>query len=156
MQHRSFPPKNRRRECLPILRKEIEDANGVSVFDPNGLVMALLTDLDRLLEMPPLADAGPTSSGPAGSAGSGRASDLSGEPAVLYRSDDLEIALTPAELVRYIAHDLAPEEYFALRERFGMHFEIHDDFYDEETGEAVQPVELGRSVEPGGRGITPR
>lgn len=136
-------PKNRRPVALPILRIEIEDANRVQVMDPNRFALfgfrmnqrirrqpedgrPFIAEVSEADELVPLSD---------------RRSDISGEPAVLYRSNDLEIALTPAELARLASLNLAPNEFFALLDKFGMAFEWHDDFYDEDTGEALQPRE---------------
>ncbi len=66
-------------------------------------------------------------------------SDISGRPAYLYRSRDLEVALSRTELYRFMRHNLEPQEFFALAKKYGVFFEIHDDFYDEETGRAMQP-----------------
>jgi hypothetical protein len=125
MTNERFPPRNRLPDELPILRIEVEHADGLEAFDPNGMIICLLGRKAEMLAWNPLPD---------------RVSDVSGEPAVLYRSHDCEVALAPEELVRYVGHALKPEEYFALRERHGDHFEIHDDFYDAETGEALQSV----------------
>lgn len=127
MTHPTYPPKNRRSTSLPILRIEIEHSEGIEVFDPNGILMALVREPARLFGLAPLPS---------------RASDLSLEPAVLYRADDLEVALSPEELIRLAAHNLAPVEYKALRDRFGMAHEWHEDFYDPDTGEALQPLEV--------------
>ena len=64
-------------------------------------------------------------------------STLSGEPGFVYRSCEMQLVFTREELYRLMRHDLRPEEYHALYRRFGSFFEIHDDFYDEETGEAL-------------------
>lgn len=60
----------------------------------------------------------------------------------LYREDDLGVILTVEELRRLALRELLPEHYFGLRHAFGMFHSIHDDFYDEETGRAVQPKGL--------------
>ena len=120
-----YPPRNRRATELPVLRIEIEHADGTEVFDPNGMIGFLLTRKNDMLAWRPVP---------------GRVSDISGKPALLYRAADYEVALTPEEMLRYTAYDLKPDEFFAIRERLGDHFEIHDDMYDEETGEALQPV----------------
>ena len=76
------------------------------------------------------------------------ASELSGRPAYVYEVADgfngrrprrtLRLRLTPYELKRMMQLALRPEEYLALFRRYGVFFEIHDDFYFED-GEAVQP-----------------
>jgi hypothetical protein len=37
----AYPPKNGRPVELPVLRLEVEDANGVKVFDTNGIVLSI-------------------------------------------------------------------------------------------------------------------
>lgn len=66
-------------------------------------------------------------------------SDISGKPAYLYRSRDLEVALSRAELYRFLRHNLEPREFFALIQKYGVFYETHDDFYDEGSGQALQP-----------------
>jgi hypothetical protein len=70
----------------------------------------------------------------------GQVSVISGEPAVVYRAEDLVIPMTPRELLRFLAHALRPDEFFALRDQYGSFFEIHDDFYNERSGRALQPA----------------
>lgn len=65
---------------------------------------------------------------------------LSGGPGYLYRTHEMQLLLTNGELNRLVRHNLAPEEYFRLRQRFGEFFEIEDSFYDPLTGTALQPV----------------
>ena len=72
----------------------------------------------------------------------GAESVISGKPAVVYCTMDMKVPLTTEELKRLVALDLAPEEFFALRNHFGDAPEWHDDFYDPETGEAFQPRNL--------------
>jgi hypothetical protein len=123
-EHPEFPPTNRKPQALPILRIEIEHQDGTLVIDPNRFVLEAIGG--ALLNLPVLEAS---------------KSDLSGQAAVCYRSDDLEIFLTPEELTRLALLSLQPEQYFALRAKYGMAHQWHDDFYDEETGEAVQPRE---------------
>ena len=120
-----FPPKNRRSESLDVVALEIRHADGTLAMDPNGMAKTVFTEPDKLLDLKPL---------------DGVASVLSGRPAVLYRSMDLEIPLTPDEGYRLCAHALYPDEYFTLRDRYGEFYEIHaPDFFNAETGEAMQP-----------------
>ncbi len=120
-----FPPKNRRSESLDVLVLEIRHADGTLTMDPNGMAKAVFTEPDKLLDLKPL---------------DGVASVLSGSPAVIFRSMDLEISLAPDECLRLCAHALEPDEYFTLRDRYGEFYEIHvPDFFDAETGEAMQP-----------------
>jgi hypothetical protein len=55
---------------------------------------------------------------------------------------ELEIHLCHPHLLRLIAHQLEPEAFLNIYKKHGVFHEIHDDFYDEETGEALQPMEL--------------
>ena len=120
-----FPPKNRRGENLDVLVLQIQHADGTLAMDPNGMAKAVFTEPDTLLDLKPL---------------DGVASILTGRPAVLYRSMDLEIPLAPDECFRLCAHALEPDEYFALRDRFGDAYEWHaPDFFDAGSGEAMQP-----------------
>lgn len=66
-------------------------------------------------------------------------SDISGEPAVIIR-DDVELKLTPEEAQRLFMKNLKADEYFTLRKKFGLFYMIHEDFYDPETGKALQDV----------------
>lgn len=112
-----FPPKNRRDSSLPILRIEVEDANNVQVFDPNSIVLwEIRGGVDRLAPV-----------------------SITGHPFVTYRSDDIEMRLSPAQLGRLIRLDLTSDEYFQIRLMFGMAHEWHEDFYDPDSGEALQP-----------------
>ena len=120
-----YPPKNRQTRCLPVLQIEIVHACGVEIFDPNGLAILAYSNPHRFLDMPPLDN---------------RKSVLSKKPAVLYRADDLEIPLTPEELYAFVCCNLSPDQMFTLRSHFGAFYEIHEDFYDSESGEALQPL----------------
>ncbi|MBC8741700.1 hypothetical protein F6X40_34630 [Paraburkholderia sp. UCT31] len=66
---------------------------------------------------------------------------LSGMPSYILRTSEIELALAPRELLRLWRRNLRPDEFFKLRDTYGVFFEIHDDFYFEDTGEALQPVE---------------
>ena len=139
-----YEPKNRRPISLPILQIEVEHANGVSKSNPNGIAVSAMlgiksgpfdipenffpvgTDIFDPTQIKPLRDA---------------KSIISGHPAVLYRAEDYELAMSPEELFRFMKHALMPAEYFALRDHVGMIHEIHDDFYDVETGAAFQPMD---------------
>ncbi|NTF17463.1 hypothetical protein G6L37_03450 [Agrobacterium rubi] len=65
---------------------------------------------------------------------------ISGEPAVVYKADGREIPMTVEELLRFIRHDLRPEEFRTLAVKYGIFHEIHEDFYDRQTGVAWQPI----------------
>jgi hypothetical protein len=116
-----FPEKNRDGQTEDILDIRIEDSEGSRRFDPNSLIMAIINQDVKLAS-------------PVGK------SVISGEPGFRYRDNDVGLTLSKEELFRFIEKNLLPEEYFKLRDEYGMFFMIHDDFYDEETGEAVQPM----------------
>ena len=69
-------------------------------------------------------------------------SDLSKSPSYRYRTDQVSLHLTEKEIHRLVRHDLAPWEFLDLVKKHGVFHEIHDDYYQPETGEAFQPVEL--------------
>lgn len=120
-------PKNRREVALGILDQRILWEGGAVDLDPNGMAMLCVIG-DYPLGLP-FTD---------------QPSILSGAPAYLYQSDDMELALSFEELDRFLRHDLKPDEFFKVLAFAGMHFEIHDDFYDLNSGEAVQPRSRGR------------
>lgn len=139
-----YEPRNRKPDSLPILQIEVEHDDGVAKTNPNGIaVSAMLGIKSRALDIPDgflTTDTNifdPTSLSPLRDA----KSIISGLPAVLYRSEDYELALTSDELFRFMKHALLPAEYFALRDHVGMIHEIHEDFYDPETGAAFQPMD---------------
>lgn len=124
MNDRNFPPKNRTYPMLGPIELEIHSGDGkVLKLDPNGFVLAAFKNC---------LDLGPSYG----------KSLLSGEDGWLYREDDLGVVLTLEEIRRIAARELLPEQYFKLRETFGMFWSLHDDFYDEESGFAVQPKGL--------------
>ena len=65
-------------------------------------------------------------------------SDISGEPAYVYRCSQIEIGVTREELYRLLRINLQPDEFLALFNKFGIFHEIHEDFYTDD-GIAVQP-----------------
>ena len=109
---RVISKRNRMPVPLPVLRIEVEDADGVQTFDPNGVNIWQL-------------DGGVNSLRPV-------------DGFVLYRSHDVEIPLRPKELDRLIRLALTKKLYFAIRAKFGLFYEIHEDFYDPDTGIALQ------------------
>lgn len=124
-----FPPKNRtNRTDLGVIDIEISGQGTTLVFDPNGLIIALIRDelFPQLGE--PISD--------------NKGSVLSGQPGYRYCDSEVDMVLERSELDRFIRHDLMPEEYFKLRDTYGLFFMIHDDFYYEDTGEAVQPAKV--------------
>lgn len=114
---------------LPVLRLEVAERDKVLVFDPNSLLVAIMSgNFDARLMEP--AEYWP--------------SMISGHPGLQYRCRDMVIELSPTEMDRFLRHDLNPEEYQAIRLRYPWQpqdfFDIHDDFYDPATGEALQPL----------------
>jgi hypothetical protein len=123
VEDKNFPPKNRAAQSLPLLEIKVECVEGLVTFDPNSLAMAVVdgTLFQRMLT-------------PVGK------SFLSDRPGYRFRDDDIAVVLHADEIKRLVCHELSSEQYFKLREHFGMFFLIHDDFYDPETGEAMQPM----------------
>jgi hypothetical protein len=64
-------------------------------------------------------------------------SDISRQPAYLYRTRELQILITKGEIHRLVLHQLHPSEVLKLRKRYGNFFEIEEDFYDKVTGEVL-------------------
>ena len=103
------------------------------MFDPNRLIAAVFNDkLFSELGEPIPAEV--------------KGSVLSGRAGYRYSDSDVDMILERDELDRFIRCDLTPEEYFKLRDTYGIFFMIHDDFYDEETGEALQPKRLNVAI----------
>lgn len=113
-----YPPRNRPTNDLDFSDIHIVQQHEVHYLDPNKAIMFILdgaTGLNSPIE--------------------GCTSDISGEPAYIYRTDDVELRLTGDELARLITRSLTPDEFFKLAERYGIFHEIHCDFYNENTGE---------------------
>lgn len=116
-----YPPKNRRPHPLPVIEIEIVSKDNAIRMDMNQAAIAC--HLENLSLGEPFIP-----------------SDLSGEPGYEYRSSEITLALTRDELYRFMRHDLHPKEFFLLAEKYGVIFETHDDFYNEKSGLAIQPV----------------
>ena len=121
------PPKNRLATAREVLDIEVEHASGIERFDPNTQIMALVVKPEFVAAWKPV---------------DGAVSIVSGAPAIILRTHDLEIPLTVDEYAGLVGSELQPDEFKALLDRYGSFFEIHDDFYDAETGEALQPKGL--------------
>lgn len=120
---------------LPLVRLEVAHKTGVWVGDPTSVVHVLASDQNYFRNLEPIGD---------GFSDKERKliptlSLISNEEAVVYRANEYEIALTPDELDRFLRKDLHPKEFKVLFEVFGDIFELHDDFYDPDTGESMQP-----------------
>lgn len=124
--------RNRRDESLDVLHLEVEHAAGVERMDPNGQIIMLVRDTEKVLGWQPVP---------------GRVSVISGRPAILYRAEDFEIPLTVGEYVGLVGRELEPHEALRIMEEYGPAFDWHDDFYDEETGDAVQPKGLRKKFQ---------
>lgn len=57
---------------------------------------------------------------------------------------DIDTHLCKKHVHQLIDRNLTPEAFFTLYESFPEAFLLHDDFYDEETGESIQPVPIDR------------
>lgn len=141
-------PRNRQSETLPILEIRIDHAEGSLKTCPNGVAGSAIwgmtgekPDLPEKFLLPGSTLFEPTKLKPM----EGLKSVISGGPAVMYRSDDIAIPMTPDELFRFAKHDLHPAEYFVLLREYGMFHEIHEDYYDPDSGMAFQP--MGRDVD---------
>lgn len=103
---------------------EIVDASGTKKYTPNDLAMDYIVKR-RHTELQPIP---------------GKFSIVSNEPAVLYRTQEAELALTPEELGRLARRSLTSREFFAICDAVGATYELHDDFYSVE-GLALQPAD---------------
>ena len=114
------------RPGLGVIDVVVTDASGSTTYDPNRMVVACVARPDDLLALVPMP---------------GLTSDVSGRPAVLYETDQASLALAPDELLRLAGLRLLPHEARRLALTHGAIHEIHDDFYDWESGgfEALQP-----------------
>jgi hypothetical protein len=110
-------------EIPDFLKIEIHHAQGAEVYDPNTIVMKLLsnTSVFENLQSPAVL------------------SVLSGRPALVYKTSEVELALAPDEIERLVMRSLSQGEVRELRKQYGSFFEIHDDFYDSKTFVALQP-----------------
>ena len=121
----AYPPRNRKvTDSLSVVQVEIVGGAGVTRVDLNQVAM-----YGYGRELPfgdPLPDVPSMLTGQA--------------PAYIVRTFEVEMALAPRELLALWRRELSPEQFFKLRDAFGIFFEIHDDFYDDETGQAFQPM----------------
>jgi hypothetical protein len=106
-----------------VLRIEIHHADGVEAYDPNTIMMAFLETPEHFPKLKSV----------------GKPSVISGEPGLIYKSNEMEVVMTAEEIHHLTMRALTPDEFFSLRKVVGPVFEIHDDFYDTRTGEAMQP-----------------
>lgn len=64
---------------------------------------------------------------------------LCGKDGYSFSSDDFKVDLCKDHIYSLIDLKLTPKEYFTLRKEIGDAYIIHDDFYCEVTGLAIQP-----------------
>jgi hypothetical protein len=100
---------------LGTFQVHIVDGERTHRFDPNTVRRAAMDEALRL-------------GSPLG------LSDLSRQPAYLYRTHELQLLLTKGEISRLVLYRLHSTEVLKLRKRFGTFFEISDDFYHKVTG----------------------
>lgn len=62
--------------------------------------------------------------------------DLDG---IAYQGPEVSMPLTADEIRRVVLRMLMPEEYLALKKKYGIFYEIHEAFYRPGSGEAIQP-----------------
>ena len=124
--------KNRRAKSLPVLDIRIEWEGGELLTDPNGACMMAVTGDWKVGPPSPKFK-----------------SHLTGEPGYRLSFDNIRVCLTFDEMDRLYRHDLVDDEYFALRKRYGMFHEIHEDFYYPEDGVAWQPISDSPAIASG-------
>jgi hypothetical protein len=131
---KSNPPRNRKKTGLKNIEIEVVGRDKTTRLDPNGAILVVI-------ELPKKGL-------PFGEPDEKYPSLLSGGPGYLYRTPEVEIALSSGELISLLARDLKPGQFKALSKHFGLFFEIHQDFYDEASGEALQPVRFRATLKP--------
>lgn len=112
-----YPPKNRRLRPLPQYQIHILHEGGKLELDTAKLVWLLLNRPRKILDYQPAP---------------GKSSILSLEPALVYLEEDLEIALDPDEMMRFLTLSLDPWEATALRKLYGDCFQLSNAFYAED------------------------
>lgn len=117
-----YPPKNRTDTGLGVLDIELRDRRTTRMLTPNDAALVGHTGALNLTY-------------PVGH------SILSGEPGFGLRTCEIALVLTGDELLRLFRRSLRPAEVQTLLERYGAFHEIHSDFYDEESFEALQPMD---------------
>ncbi|CAH1689636.1 conserved hypothetical protein [Hyphomicrobiales bacterium] len=120
-------PRNRKETGLAVLQIQVEHADGILEFNPTSSLMTGIQTPEAILDLKPIPEL---------------KSLITGGPAIIYRSDDLEIPLTQEETLRLMLTALRPKEYEAIATRYGDAYEWHDDFYDSATGDALQSREI--------------
>lgn len=70
--------------------------------------------------------------------------EICDKPGIYYRDPDVVVYLCKEHLFRWNTLNLSPQDFYAMYHRLGNVFMLHEDFYDSETGEALQPRTLIR------------
>lgn len=130
--------RNRSHSPLPILEIRVLHRDGIETTDPNGVVASAVygatgqmpqfvavKQIIKLRELRPRK---------------GTKSIVSGKPALICHTHNDVAALSHDEMHRLFDRNLTPEEYFTIRNFFGIFHEIHEDFYDPASGTALQAV----------------
>lgn len=65
-----------------------------------------------------------------------------GDLAYVYQTSEVSLWLSPEALVRMIVKNLSSDEYFRLRDRYGIFYEISSSFYDPQSGDAFEPLNV--------------
>lgn len=107
------------------VEEHLKDKNGEQVFCPNCLCEEVATGQLILENDETLRD------------------DVTGEfGAVEFCSSGEHYILKKERMIRLICHNLEPDEWKTLTEKYGEDkFELHEDFYDDD-GFALQPLEI--------------
>jgi hypothetical protein len=110
-------------EIIDVVSIEIHHAGGVKAFDANTLIMTCFNTPEVISTL----------------GSTGDRSVLSDEPALRYKTFQFDTLLTSEEIYRMTMRNLKPAEVLKLLGLVGPVFEIHGDFYDGSTGDALQP-----------------
>lgn len=122
------PPRGRMQITLPILEIVIVYSGGIRRYVPHTLIIDAITG--KIADLPGFETLRSMISG----RGFG----------CIYMSSDVQLCLTAPELDRLCRHDLMPMEVAALLAQRGNFFDIHEDFYDHDSGESLQAIPLQR------------
>ncbi|MFZ3584426.1 hypothetical protein ACOI1H_20015 [Loktanella sp. DJP18] len=106
-----------------LLKIKIAHGHGTETFDPNTLVMTAISKPESLRDLLPTSER----------------SCISNDRGLRYTTNEFSEVLTADEIIRLTMRMLRPDEFFILLAASGPVWEIHDDFYDPETGIALQP-----------------
>lgn len=103
-----------------LIEIRITHAGGTLTTTPNDLIILCING--AIADLPPL---------------SGAESAISGDLAVLYSTDEVDVKLSPHEITRLTFRSLSPAQFFALRDVVGNIYELQ--FYDGDNGWAIDP-----------------